>query len=89
MGATIDDITDDYLMSFNSIFESSVYNHSNKADSVVVMELLSIMGGSLPISDQSLQGMAEHYLKDKIGLSGEEVDLLKTKLSNGNLIEKQ
>jgi protein tyrosine/serine phosphatase len=81
MGATIDNITDDYLMSFNSIFESSVYNHSNKADSMVVMELLSIMGGSLPISDQTLQGMAEHYLKDKIGLSGEEVDLLRAKLS--------
>jgi hypothetical protein len=88
MGATIDDITDDYLMSFNSMFESSMFSHANKADSMVVMQLLSIMGGSLPISDQTLQGIAEHYLRDKIGLSGEEVDLLKAKLSNGNLIGK-
>jgi protein tyrosine/serine phosphatase len=81
MGATIDEITDDYLMSFNSIFESSMHDHSNKADSLAVMQLLSVMGGSLAINNQNLQGIAEHYLRDKIGLSGEEVDLLKIRLS--------
>jgi hypothetical protein len=88
MGATIDDITDDYLLSFNSIFESSMYNRSNKADMMVVIQLLSIMGGSLPISDQTLQSMTERYLQDKIGLPGEMVDLLKTKLSSSNLAGK-
>jgi protein tyrosine/serine phosphatase len=88
MGATIDDITHDYLLSFNSIFESSMFIHSNKADSMVVIQLLSTMDGSLSISDQTLQGMAEHYLKDKIGLSIEEIDLLRAKLSNGNFTGK-
>jgi predicted protein tyrosine phosphatase len=93
MGATIDDITHDYLLSLNSIFESSMFIHSNKTDSMVFLQLLSIMGdplmgGSLPISDQTLRGIAEHYVQDKIELSGEEVDLLRAKLSNGNFTGK-
>jgi protein tyrosine/serine phosphatase len=70
MGAAIDEIADDYLISFSGIFEPNV-----------VIRLLSAMGGPLAISSQNLQGIAEHYLRDKIGLSGEEVDLAKAKLN--------
>ena len=83
MGAAVDEIASDYLRSFNSIFDSSIYGEVNKTDSLVVMRLLSVIGGSLAISDQNLQGIAEHYLRNKIGLSPEEVDLLKLKLSAG------
>jgi protein tyrosine/serine phosphatase len=84
MGATIDEISADYLKSFNSIYESSIYNYSNKSDSLVVMRLLSVMSGSLTLSSQNLQGIAEHYLKNKIGLSNEEISALKMKLSKNN-----
>jgi hypothetical protein len=87
-GAMIDEIIDDYLLSFNSIFESSMYDHSNKADSLVVMRLLSLMGGSLVITSRNLRGIAEHYLKDTIGLSGEEVNFLKAKLSGETWINR-
>lgn len=70
MGAAIDEIADDYLISFSGIFEPNV-----------VIRLLSAMGGLLAIRSQNLQGIAEHYLRDKIGLSGEEVDLAKAKLN--------
>jgi protein tyrosine/serine phosphatase len=77
MGATINEIADDYLLSFSSIFEPNV-----------VMRLLSVMGGPLVISNQNLQSIAGQYLRDKIGLSGEEVDLLKKKLANKKDIKK-
>ena len=80
MGASIDEIVNDYLQSFNSIFNSSIYG-GNKGDSLVVMQLLSAMSGSLTINDQNLQGIAENYLKNKIKLSPEEVELLKLKLA--------
>ena len=82
MGASIDEIANDYLRSFNSIFDSSIYG-GNKGDSPVVMQLLSKIGGSLEISDQNLQGITENYLRNKIKLSPEEIELLKIKLAGG------
>ena len=81
MGATVDEITNDYLQSFNSIFNSSIYGEVNKNDSLVVMKLLSLMGSYTAINDKNLQVIAECYLRNTIGLSAEEVDLLKKKLA--------
>jgi len=85
MGATIDDIINDYHKSFNSIFDSSIYGDEDKKDShyekFIIMRLLSVMGDTMPINDQNLQVIAENYLCNTIGLSAVEVTLLKSKLS--------
>jgi protein tyrosine/serine phosphatase len=81
MGAAIDEISNDYLKSFNSTFESSIHEHSNKADSLLVLRLLSVMYEHLTITDQNLQAVTELYLKNTIGLSDEEISQLKLKLS--------
>jgi protein tyrosine/serine phosphatase len=78
MGATLDEITRDYLSSFNSIFDSYIYN---SADSLVVIKLLSVMSNSLEIKDENLQTIAENYLLRTIKLSREEAELLKAKLA--------
>ena len=83
MGAKLDDVIDDYLLSFNSIFESSIYE-SQKADSQVAIKILSVMSDSIAITDKNLQQVAEIYLQKKIGLSAVEIELLKNKLS-GNM----
>jgi len=80
MGATIDDIEDDYFYSFNSIFESSVHSELKKKDSLVVIQLLSVMTDSMTINDRNLQTIAEQYLRNTIGLTAEETELLKKKL---------
>ena len=80
MGALLDDVINDYLKSFNSIFESSVYS-AQKADEATVMQILSVMSNSQIITKQNLQHIAETYLRCKIGLSAEEAELLKVKLS--------
>lgn len=81
MGAVLDDVINDYLMSFNSIFQSSVYISTEKADANVAMQILSVMSNSQKINSQNLQHIAETYLRSKIGLSVEEVELLRMKLS--------
>ena len=81
MGAALDDVINDYLRSFNSVFESSIHEHSNKTDSLVVMQILSVMSDSQVISEQNLQNISEIYLRKTIGLSAEETKLLKAKLS--------
>jgi protein tyrosine/serine phosphatase len=81
MGATLDEIIKDYLQSFNSIFDSSIYGEVNKGDSLVVMQLLSAMGNYMPIKDQNLQAIAENYLLKTIRLSAMEIELLKRKLA--------
>ena len=79
MGAKLDDVISDYLLSFNSIFESSVYE-AQKIDKQVAIQILSVMSEenhavsllekkavtSSPITDQNLQQIAEIYLQKTI-----------------------
>jgi protein tyrosine/serine phosphatase len=81
MGATLDEICNDYLLSFNSIYDSAIYGDVNETDSQVAMQLLSAMSDSQTINEQNLQHIADTYLRVKIGLSAEEVELLRDKLA--------
>jgi protein tyrosine/serine phosphatase len=80
MGASLNEVINDYLLSFNSIFDSSIHI-SNNADSQTAMQILSVMSNSMLINEQNLQQVAEIYLHEKIGLSPVETELLKTKLA--------
>jgi protein tyrosine/serine phosphatase len=81
MGAKLEEIINDYLLSFNSIYDSAIFGVVNDTDSQVVMRLLSAMSESQAISDQNLQQVAEIYLRSKIGLSVEELELLRNKMA--------
>ena len=82
MGAALGDVIDDYLKSFNSIFESSIYE-AKKADAATAMQILSAMSNSQIINEQNLQHIAETYLRSKINLTAEEIELLKGRLIYG------
>jgi len=87
MGASLADVVNDYLKSFNSIFESSVYA-TQKADADTAMQIISVMSDSQTINEHNLQHIAETYLRIKIGLSVEEVELLRVKLGVREMFEK-
>jgi protein tyrosine/serine phosphatase len=80
MGATVKEIIDDYLFSFNSMFDSDIYGEVNKTDSKVAMHLLSAISDSEAIDDQNIERTSENYLRNVIKLSAEEVELLRNKL---------
>jgi protein tyrosine/serine phosphatase len=78
MGAKLDDIIDDYLKSFYSMFNSSVYGNLNKEE---VFQLIFAMGDNMPVNDKNLEAIAEYYLLKRIKLSAVEIELLKNKLA--------
>ena len=80
MGASLEDVKNDYLLSFNSIFESSIYHQTQKTDSAAAMQVLSAMSDSQIINEQNLQQIAETYLRHKVGLSVDELESLRLKL---------
>ena len=84
MGASINEIAGDYFESFNSTFESSIYSDASKIDMQEIMKQLSIMDSSAIISDENLQNITESYLGKTIGMTAEEICLLKEKLSGVN-----
>jgi len=86
MGASLDDVVNDYLASFNSGFESSICDETQKADFSTAMRILSAMSSSQTINEINLQSIAETYLRSTIGLSIEETELLKMKLEGKNLL---
>ena len=80
MGATLDEIINDYLLSFNSIFDSDIYGEVNTTDTQVAMQLLSALSGSETINDKNLQSITENYVRNIVGLSAKDLELLKNKL---------
>jgi protein tyrosine/serine phosphatase len=82
MGATVDEIVNDYLLSFNSIFDSDIYGEVNTNDLKVSMQLLSVISDSETIDNKDLQAVAENYLRNIIRLSAKDVGLLRKKLGN-------
>jgi protein tyrosine/serine phosphatase len=80
MGATVDEIVNDYLQSFNSIFDSHIYGEVKTTDSLVAMHILSAMSGSESVDDHNLQAIAVNYVRNVIGLTEVEVGLLGKKL---------
>ena len=85
MGATLDDVINDYLESFNSIFESSVHNQTNRADSLRAMQILLTMSNSQTINEQNLQKIATRYLQNNVKLSPKEIELLRMKLERTSI----
>ena len=80
MGAVLDDVINDYLLSFNSIFESSIYD-AQTTDTLAAMRILSVMSDSIDINKHNLQHVAEIYLQKIIKLSAENTAALKLKLA--------
>jgi hypothetical protein len=79
MGATMLEITDDYLLSYGTGFYSAV-NDGDSEDAQVVLEQLRLMNMGQPIMDENLQAGAKRYLTQKAGLTEAEIVGLKEKL---------
>jgi hypothetical protein len=81
MGATLKEITGDYLRSYGGLFFSAVNTGQYTDNSQVILEQLAAMNNGEPVTDQTVQLAAERYLLDKVGLSKEQVRQLWKKLA--------
>jgi hypothetical protein len=82
MGATIDEIIEDYLKSFlDEEFIASRDSPQYKSDSAVVHQILTKMNKGEPVAPENLKAAAEAYLVTKVGLTGPELERLKERLA--------
>jgi protein tyrosine phosphatase len=80
MGATITEITDDYLLSYGSWFSSAIKGGNDNGEQVV-LEQLQMMNMGQPVTDENLQAEVKRYLIQKVGLTAAEIEALKNKLT--------
>jgi hypothetical protein len=78
MGATIEEIIDDYLKSFlDEELLAPRDSPQYKLDSAVVHEILAKINNGEPVTEKNLREAAEHYLITKVALTVPELELLK------------
>jgi hypothetical protein len=82
MGATLCEITDDYL---KSLFDEDLLaphdSPQYKTDSVVVHEILTKLNNGKPVTEEHVREAAERYLITNVALTKPELELLKERLA--------
>jgi hypothetical protein len=82
MGATIEEIIEDYLKSFlDDEFIAPRDSPRYKLDSVAVHEILAKMNNGKMVTEKNLREAAEIYLLTKVALTMTELELLKERLA--------
>jgi hypothetical protein len=82
MGATIDEIINDYWKSFlDEELLAPRESPQYQRDSAVVHEILSKMNNGEMVTEENLRGTAERYLITKVALSVPELECLKERLA--------
>jgi protein tyrosine/serine phosphatase len=81
MGANLDEIVADYLLSYKVNKKYVKGNRQYQQDSLVILELLTKMNKGIPVTNSIIQMAAEDYLELSIKLSPNEINALKSKLS--------
>ena len=81
MGATLDEVIDDYMETYVNYY--GVEKGSEKYDAVVNSNLIQSLNANFKVNDihkADLAAEAEDYLTEELGLSSAEVSALKAKL---------
>ena len=81
MGATLDEVIDDYMETYVNYY--GVEKGSEKYDAVVNSNLIQSLNANFKVNDihkADLAAEAEAYLTEELGLSSAEVSALKAKL---------
>lgn len=82
MGATLDEVIDDYMITFHNYY--GVEKGSEQYEAVVNSNIIKALQTAFGVDDLSavdLAAEAEEYLKTDLGLTGEEISALREKLA--------
>lgn len=82
MGATVDEIINDYMITYENYY--SMVKGTERYDLIakIMTDQLKEMNSNKPVSDLNLRSVMFLYLKNTVGLSEEQIALLRTRLSN-------
>jgi protein tyrosine/serine phosphatase len=86
MGASIHEIVDDYLLSFGggntSAYTADEWEIEDVYSKDRILSQLNAINNETEITDKNIQSAVEQYLLDDLGLSKDELALLKNKLKS-------
>jgi protein tyrosine/serine phosphatase len=81
-GATVDEITDDYMLTYINYYHFSRDEERYRIIATFVTDVLAEFNGGIPPDNRgTIKQAAERYLTQEIGLRGSEIDGLKRILS--------
>ena len=83
LGAGIDEILYDYLLSYGKKFADEKTEKNINAGKIILQQLNAIINGKIE-DKENFQSNIEKYILNEIGLSGKELELLKEKLTKRN-----
>ena len=85
MGATVDEIVEDYMMSYENYY--GVEKGSERYDliSKIIVNLFSDINGGKPVTDKTIRKVAESYLLKEVKLTPTQLAMIRDNLSIKNV----
>lgn len=81
MGATVQQVSDDYMITYMNYFHVAKTDAKYPIIARIITDLFTQMNGGTPVTDANIQNIAETYLIQTVGLSADQVQALKARLS--------
>ncbi len=81
MGATVQEISDDYMVTYMNYFNVTKGDAKYPIIAKIITDLFIQMNGGAPVTDANIQGVAENYIIQTVGLTADQVQTLKVRLS--------
>lgn len=81
MGASMQEIADDYMVSYMNYFHVKKSDAKYPVIAAIITDMFIQMNGGKPVSDTELKTVAEKYLTGTVGLTAAQVAALRKKLS--------
>lgn len=81
MGATVQQVSDDYMITYMNYFHVAKTDAKYPIIARIITDLFTQMNGGTPVTDANIQNIAETYLIQTVGLSADQVQALKVRLS--------
>ena len=80
MGATVQQVSDDYMLSYMNYFNVKKTDARYPVIAKIITDMFVKMNGGKAITDANLKAVAETYLTKTVGLTAPQVNALKQKL---------
>ncbi len=81
MGATVDEIVEDYMLSYENYYGVEKGTERYELISKIILNLFADINGGKSVTDKNVKKVAETYLLNKVRLSPTQIDAIKDNLS--------
>lgn len=80
MGASVDEIVEDYMMSYENYYGVEKGTERYERISNIILSLFADINGGKPVTDRNIKRVAQTYLTNKVGLTSSQLSSIKSNL---------